>query len=210
VTEMFEPNDRERFNAASSYGSEQKSHDLAGHYATIVADPPWHYDKRGGFSWREGAPSGQTEDFLDYSTMTLPEIAALPIPALAASNAHLFPWTTQRYLLNAIAIIDGWGFKYRQLLVWAKPPTGFSLGGTFGNSTEFIVYAKRGKPATTGKVPRDWWEWSRAGHSVKPEAFLDLVEATCPGPYLEMFSRRARLGWQTWGDQALHGTELVA
>lgn len=179
-------------------------------YRTVVADPPWHYDKRGGFSWREGAPSGQTEDFLDYPTMTLDEIAALPIGKLADDDAHLFVWTTQRYLLDAVRIVGDWGFKYGKLLVWAKPPTGFSLGGTFGNSTEFVVYAKRGKPPTTGKVPRDWWDWSRAGHSVKPEAFLDLVEATCPGPYLEMFSRRARLGWQTWGDQALHGTEMVA
>lgn len=42
------------------------------------------------------------------------------------------------------------------------------------------------------------------------DALLDLVEAVSPGPYLEMFSRRARLGWQTWGDEALHGTEAVA
>ena len=173
-------------------------------YATVVADPPWEYGKRGGFSWRKGAPSGKTEDFLDYPTMTLDEIAELPIATLAGSGAHLFVWTTQRYLVWTQAQVALWGFRYRKLLVWAKPPTGFSLGGTFGNATEFIVYATRGKPATIGKVPRDWWEWSRHGHSVKPEAFLDVVESVCPGPYLEMFARRNRLGWDTWGNEALN------
>jgi N6-adenosine-specific RNA methylase IME4 len=42
-------------------------------------------------------------------------------------------------------------------------------------------------------------------HSAKPEFFLDLIEQVSPGPRLEMFSRRARLGWDTWGDQALGG-----
>ncbi len=39
--------------------------------------------------------------------------------------------------------------------------------------------------------------------------FLDIVESVSPGPYLEMFSRRARLGWETWGDEALGGTEAM-
>jgi N6-adenosine-specific RNA methylase IME4 len=47
-------------------------------------------------------------------------------------------------------------------------------------------------------------------HSAKPEAFLDVVEQVSPGPYLELFSRRARLGWDTWGDEALHGMEALA
>jgi N6-adenosine-specific RNA methylase IME4 len=39
---------------------------------------------------------------------------------------------------------------------------------------------------------------------------MDYIERVSPGPRLEMFSRRARIGWDTWGDEALHGTELVA
>jgi N6-adenosine-specific RNA methylase IME4 len=60
-------------------------------------------------------------------------------------------------------------------------------------------------------VPRDWWEWSRSGgHSAKPEAFIDLVEQVSPGPYLEMFARRNRLGWDTWGNEALGHVEVSA
>ena len=46
-------------------------------------------------------------------------------------------------------------------------------------------------------------------HSAKPEAFLDLVERVSPGPYLEMFARRNRLGWDTWGDEALDHEALA-
>ena len=58
------------------------------------------------------------------------------------------------------------------------------------------------KPLTT------WFVWPRAEHSRKPDAFYDLVEQVSPGPYLEMFSRRSRLGWDTWGNEALQHVEL--
>lgn len=54
-----------------------------------------------------------------------------------------------------------------------------------------------------------WWEWPRGGHSVKPDAFLDMVEAALPGPYLEMFARRARFGWDYWGDESLGTAEIA-
>lgn len=53
-----------------------------------------------------------------------------------------------------------------------------------------------------------WWEWPRGAHSAKPEAFLDIVESVSPGPYLELFARRDRLGWDTWGNEALGTAEL--
>lgn len=53
-----------------------------------------------------------------------------------------------------------------------------------------------------------WFEWPRRDHSAKPDAFLDLVEQTSPGPYFEIFARRARLGWDYWGDQSLGTAEM--
>lgn len=51
-----------------------------------------------------------------------------------------------------------------------------------------------------------WWVWPRGAHSAKPEAFLDLVESMSPGPYAELFARRARFGWDyPIGDQSLGG-----
>ena len=58
------------------------------------------------------------------------------------------------------------------------------------------------------QVPSRWFEWPRGRHSEKPEAFLDLVESVSPGPYLELFARRNRLGWDTWGNEALEHVGL--
>lgn len=181
---------------------------MTGRYRTLVIDPPWHYGKALGFKWRQGRPSGQKRDMLDYPTMTMDEIASLPVGDLALPDAHLFVWTTQRYLFEMPRILAAWGFEHSTLLVWAKAPTGFSLGGAFGKSLEFVDYARRGKPETLSRVNRDWWQWPRAGHSAKPEAFLDTVEQVCPGPYLELFARRQRLGWSTWGDQCFDHVQM--
>jgi N6-adenosine-specific RNA methylase IME4 len=169
-------------------------------YRTIVADPPWHYDKAGGYSWRQGAPSGQTRPMLTCPTMTVGEIAALPVGNLAEPDAHLYLWTTQRYLWDARPIAEAWGFACVKLLTWCKPPTGFSMGGTYGNASEFVLFCRRGSLPSLTKVPRDWWEWPRrGGHSAKPEAFIDMVEQVSPPPYVELFARRHRLGWDVWG-----------
>jgi N6-adenosine-specific RNA methylase IME4 len=59
-------------------------------------------------------------------------------------------------------------------------------------------------------VETRWFTWPRGVHSAKPDAFLDLVEQVSPGPYLELFARRQRLGWDTWGNEALEHVELVS
>jgi N6-adenosine-specific RNA methylase IME4 len=147
---------------------------------------------------------------LPYGTMGLDEIAALPVSDLANDDAHLYVWTTQRFHRAAYDIVQGWGFTPSKTLVWCKAPTGFALGGTFGSACEFVIYARRGSLPALTKVPRDWFEWPRGPHSAKPEAFLDLVEQVSPGPYLELFARRQRLGWDTWGNEALEHVTLGA
>lgn len=180
-------------------------------YRTIVADPPWHYGRAGGFSWRKGRPSGETRAMLGYGTMTVDDIAGLPVAALADTDAHLYLWTTQKYLWDAPRIVRAWGFEPSKILTWCKPPTGFSMGGCFGNASEFVVFARRGSVSTETRIPRDWWEWPRSGgHSAKPEAFLDIVEMVSPEPRVELFARRARFGWDYWGDQSLGTAEMAA
>jgi N6-adenosine-specific RNA methylase IME4 len=96
------------------------------------------------------------------------------------------------------------------------------MGYYLRSNTEHCIFATRGKPM----VPADpylasWFEadepnagalykWPRGHHSAKPDAFYDLVEQVSPGPYLEMFARRARFGWDYWGDQSLGTAELAA
>lgn len=173
-------------------------------HATIVADPPWAVEWNANIGvGRSGRPG------LPYATMTVEEICALPVSEWADSSAHLWLWTTAGFLYDAPRVVLSWGFRPSYTLVWAKE--GLGVGGRFRHTVEFILFAERGpqRPLTRRDLPTHWI-WPRGEHSAKPDAFYDLVEAVSPGPYLEMFSRRARLGWDTWGDQALHGTEAVA
>lgn len=175
-------------------------------YSTIVADPPWEQPK-GGPDRRadtHGVPST-----LPYPVMPLEEIKALPVESFAAKDAHLYLWTTNFRLEDAYEVARAWGFKPSTLLTWCKVPKGVGLGGTFSLSSEFILFARRGSLPSLRRVERTWFTWPRGSHSRKPEAFLDLVETVSPGPYLELFARRNRLGWHTWGNESLVHQEIA-
>jgi N6-adenosine-specific RNA methylase IME4 len=175
-------------------------------YRTIVADPPWELDGRRPIN--RGRDAGSRIAQLPYSTMAVDRICAMPVADLAADDCHLLLWTINARVWEAYDVVKAWGFRPSQLLTWCKPPVGIGPGGVFANTSEFIVYARRGKPEHEQRVSSTWWEWPRGGHSAKPDAFLDMVEATFPGPYLELFARRARFGWDYWGDQSLGTAEL--
>jgi|KBSMisStaDraftv2_1062788.scaffolds.fasta_scaffold1187597_2 N6-adenosine-specific RNA methylase IME4 len=171
-------------------------------YATIVADPPWHYGEEG--TGAKYTAAGRKTVGLPYRTMALEEIEALPISELAAPGAHLYLWTTNRYLEAAFGVARSWGFAHVATLVWCKPHGALS-GGVFHSNVEFILHCRAAGPsfATPARIGTRWFQWPRGPHSAKPEGFLDLVEHVSPAPYLELFARRNRLGWHTWGDQAL-------
>jgi N6-adenosine-specific RNA methylase IME4 len=144
------------------------------------------------------------------------EIQELPVAELAERDAHLYLWTMNRHIEDAYKVVRAWGFKPSTLLVWAKMPRGLGLGGQFTISAEYILFARRGSLAPLQRVDRTWWSWKRpynsrgAINSAKPDGFQDLVESVSPGPYLELFARRQRLGWDTWGDEALNHVDLSA
>ncbi len=184
-------------------------------YRTIVADPPWDVGRFiGGFGGnverrREVvALKGETVA-LDYPTLTVDEICDLDIDSLVdRRGAHLYLWTTTQYLAPAELVARSWGFTPTSTLVWCKPHGGFG-GGSFYPNVEFVLFCRRGSCKTKAKETSRWFNWPRAEHSVKPEAFLDLVERVSPGPYLELFARRQRLGWDTWGNEALNHVEIA-
>lgn len=178
-------------------------------YRTIVADPAWTPSMS---EINGGAPKASPQ--AHYETMTVDAICALRPPA--DEQAHLYVWCLAQHADWGFDVARAWGFEPLTMLTWCKPGLG---AGRFRCNTEHIVVARKGSrhgnpfggggrssQATDGT----WFDWPRGAHSAKPDAFYDLVEQISPGPYLEMFSRRARLGWDTWGDEALHGTELFA
>lgn len=167
-------------------------------YSTIVADPPWAYDE-GWPEFNDRAGVEHTRRALPYSSMDVEAIAALPVAALAARDAHLYLWTTNRYLRASFAIVEAWGFKPTQTLTWCKPPQGIGPGGAYSITSEFIIHGRRGSLKAKEREGSSWWEWARGAHSAKPPAFLDMVERVSPGPYAELFCREPRFGWDSWG-----------
>jgi N6-adenosine-specific RNA methylase IME4 len=190
-------------------------------YRTIVADPPWPIKNSGPRTFAEngrwdksGIGVAGYRSIVPYERMQIDEIRALPVSSLAEKNAHLYLWCINAFMPEAYEIVGAWGFKPSTLLTWCKPPMGLGLGGTFVNTTEFVLFARRGSLPAAQRIDRTWWEWSRPyihgggpTHSAKPDAFLDIVESVSPAPRLEMFARRARFGWDYWGDESLGTVE---
>jgi len=174
-------------------------------YRTIVADPAWPVDWHGG-----GRGRHFTRPTLGYPVMDLVDIARLPVADIAEANAALFLWVTASLNRRGIGVqvAHAWGFEPVGEFIWDK---GMRIAGAFPRIChEVVLVCRRGDHAFT---PPTWvssvqrWPVSKQG-SAKPEAFIDLVEQVSPGPYVELFARRHRLGWAVWGNESANTAEL--
>jgi N6-adenosine-specific RNA methylase IME4 len=190
-------------------------------YRTIVADPPWPYTPHEN-PWIAATPTDRPNSWqsdkagpfatLRYGYITIESLCAMEIPA--DDNAHLFLWTTNAFVVEAHEVARAWGFKPKTMLTWVKTKhadgsVSMKTGYWFRGATEHVVFGVRGKQRllTAAAFPTAYL-WPRLGHSVKPDAFYDLVEAVSPAPRLELFARRQRLGWDTWGNEALEHVSM--
>jgi len=189
-------------------------------YTTIVADPPWPYKATRPFgATKEHRPNSYDRltsgpsSRLRYGVMSVDEIAALNPPASDA--AHLYLWFTNSFAVEAHEISKAWGFEPKTILTWTKiraadGQPSMKMGYYFRGATEHILFGVRGKLRLRAEraLPTAYL-WPRLPHSVKPEQFYALVEEASPGPYLELFARRNRLGWDAWGDQCISNVEIA-
>lgn len=184
-------------------------------YGAILADPAWaflNYSPKGGDRSAEK----------HYRTMTIDDIAALPVEATAAKDCHLFMWITGPMLVRGdhLRIMDAWGFKPSSMaFVWIKATKrafdngklfGFldersfamGLGHTTRQNAEYVALGRRGSPKRIGKGVHQIIVEPRRQHSRKPDEIYRRIETYCRGPYLEMNARQAWPGWDAWGDEA--------
>ena len=183
-------------------------------YHTIVADPPWSYGNKRWASITHNGTGPRIEKDMPYLTMSLGDIQALPVRSLAAKDCRLFLWTTNRHLPFAFDVMAAWGFKYTLALIWRKTgnPSPFAGSGVASIQHELLLVGKRGSPPVLSQLPSSVLDVPAKvfGHSAKPEVFQDYIEAVSPGPYLELFARRQRSGWDVWGNEVDSDVELVA
>lgn len=167
-------------------------------FGAIYADPPWQFE-----TWGEGGKDRSPK----YPTMTIDEIAALPVGDLAAEDCVLFLWVVNPLLREAFDVLDAWGFAYKTLgFDWVKEKNGRLFLGTgywTRSNAELCLLATRGAPARDpdGADVEQVLVSEVMEHSRKPVEFMARIERLVPGPYLEVFARRRREGWSAWGNQ---------
>ncbi len=163
-------------------------------FRTIYADPPWPYGNQG--------TRASTDNH--YPTMSVEDIAAMPVEALAADDAHLHLWTTNSFLPRAFEVIEAWGFEYKSCFVWVKPQMG--IGNYWRVSHEFLLLGVRGDAKSfRTHDQKSWAAFDRTRHSAKPEEVRHAIEVVSQGPYLELFGRKPIQGWTVYGNQITAG-----
>ena len=105
--------------------------------------------------------------------------------------------------------MEAWGFEYKTNIIWHKirkdgGPDGRGVGFYFRNTTEIILFGIRGKLRTLkrGRTQVNIIKAQKREHSRKPDELYRIVESCSPGPYLELFARGQRPGWDQWGNEA--------
>jgi len=165
-------------------------------YQIIYADPPWNV--MAGPPW---GSSGKSQP-LTYPTMSIEQIKALSVKDITATNAHLYLWTINKYIEESYSVARNWGFKPSCLLTWCKPPHGLGLGGAFVQTTEFLLFCRRGKLKTQKRIDTSWFEHKRLRHSEKPQFFRDIIRIVSGDlPRIELFARQKTPGWDVWGNE---------
>jgi len=177
-------------------------------YKVIYADPPWT------FSTYSHKGKGRSAEAY-YDCMALADIKALPVADWAADDCVLLLWITDPLLEKAFDVICAWGFTYKTVgFYWAKlnksaPQLVYDrrsfftgLGFWTRANPESCLLATRGHPRRRRSNVSKLIISPRREHSRKPDETYERIEALCEGPYLEMFARFSRPGWDAWPPEA--------
>ena len=134
------------------------------------------------------------------------DIMALPVRDLTdPEGCHLYLWTTNNFLPDALEVVRAWGFEYVTIITWLKDRQG--LGQYFRGLTEHCIFAR-----TKNRLPYKLLEGRRQQgitgfyapkgiHSAKPEEMRRMIEKVSYEPRIELFAREPHDGWDVWGNE---------
>ena len=181
-----------------------------GYYGAILADPPWRFKVWNGADKRVALRGSVTP----YDTMEIDEIRALPVGELCESDCVLFLWVTWPLLNDAMSLIPTWGFEYKTCaFCWTKADgrqvemfqdfieTYMGLGYWTRANSEVCLLATRGSPKRLNANVKQAIIEPKREHSRKPDCVHERIERLVAGPYLELFARQRRPGWDCWGNE---------
>jgi N6-adenosine-specific RNA methylase IME4 len=173
-------------------------------YAVILADPPWTFAT---YSRKGKGRSAEAH----YDCMSFADIKALPVADWAAPDCALFLWVTDPSLPQALEVLSAWGFTYKTVaFTWVKTTkdgTGFPIGCGYWTraNPEQCLLATRGRLQRLSRAVPQLILAPRREHSRKPDEVYGRIEALVSGPFLELFARAPRAGWDGWGHEVNSG-----
>jgi len=168
-------------------------------YGAILCDPPWEFK---AYSAKGNGRSAEQH----YRTVATTKLVDLPVGEMAAKDCALFMWVVDSHLDQGIELMRAWGFTFKTIaFVWVKVAKDgqprMSMGLWTRKMSEICLLGVRGKPSRVSKAVRQVIMAPLREHSRKPDEIYERVEALVAGPYLEMFARQRRAGWDAWGNE---------
>src|SRR5215831_14639630 len=180
-------------------------------FGVICPDFPWEFEVYSGKGKQRSAE-------LYYDTWPQERIKAFArdfIPRLAAKDCALLLWSVWPEHPGALEVIKACGFDYKTAgFLWVKTEKDagvisldgeglhWGMGYHTRANTETCLLATRGSPQ---RLAKDVHQIVIAPvgdeHSAKPDEVYRRIERLYPGPYLELFARKPRDGWTTWGNE---------
>lgn len=168
-------------------------------YQTIYVDPPWQFKNKTG----KVSPSYKG---MRYDTLPLEEIKSLNVADFSEDKSHLYLWVPVPVINMGLEVLTAWGWEYKTMLIWEKVRKdgevhGGGVGFYFRNAAEVCLFGVRGKMRTLkpGRTQPNIFRFPKTFHSQKPVVMYEIIESCSPGPYLELFARNTRKGWDSWG-----------
>lgn len=178
-------------------------------FDVVHADPPWPwatYSEKGAGK----SPTAQ------YRTMTMGDIATLPVGDLLAPGGALFLWCTWPLIEAQTQLPRGWGLEVKTGGAWIKRTESGKLrcgtGYLMRSVCEpFVIAALRGHGVRGAAEPNLIETIGEMGgvdgvareHSRKPVEIYELIERLTPGARrCDLFGRQSRPGWSVWGNEA--------
>jgi N6-adenosine-specific RNA methylase IME4 len=179
-------------------------------HTLIYADPPWKY--------RDSAKDGERGAGFKYRTMTVAQICRLPVWDLAADSCLLAMWWVPTQPVEALKVVEAWGFRLMTMkgFTWHKTNrrkgnTAIGMGHmTRANSEDCLFAVKGNLPPRLDASICQHITAPRMDHSAKPPIIREkLVQLLGDVPRIELFARQQVDGWKCWGDECERSIELI-
>ena len=164
-------------------------------YRTIVADPPWRRPNSAAFSQ---IPQLEADTAGPYSMMAVEDIAAIDVRSFYFKLANLFLWVPARHLDWGNDVAKAWGFVPLAVLNCMVTDSQARRTGSLPEHV-MICRSEANPDYALAEIGKTRYHWQSGDSNSRPEEFYELVMSKSQGPYIELFPRAPRKGWDSCG-----------